>query len=253
MKVAVAGGTGVLGKLVVAALAATGDEVLALSRNQPRALPSGAEHRAIDLTTGEGLAEALTDAEALVDASNSSPRNAGRVLIEGTRRLLHAGAEAGVGHYVGISIVGCDRVPMAYYRVKVAQEEEIAAGAMPWSLMRATQFHELLDWAFGRAARFRLRPTGASRLQPVAAAVVAERLAAVARQGPAGRVAEVAGPEVRTLSELSGAWRRARGRAAIPLRIPSIGKVARPVREGAICNPEAAAGGLTFEQWLEGG
>lgn len=252
MKVAVAGGTGVLGKLVVAELAARGDEVLALSRNRPKRSPTGAEHRAVDLTTGEGLAAALAGVEVVVDASNSNPRNAGPVLVEGTRRLLRACAEAGVRHYVGISIVGCDRVPIAYYEVKVEQEQEIAAGEVPWSLLRATQFHDLLDWAFARAARFRLRPTGAYRLQPVAAIVVARRLAAAAHEEPAGRLPEVAGPKVHTLSELSAAWRRAKGRAALPLRLPSIGKIGRPLGEGALTSPEAGGDGPTFERWLAG-
>lgn len=253
MKVVVVGGTGVLGAPLVAALAARGDDVLALSRNPGRQLPAGAEHRRVDLTDGEGLAEALAGAEVVVDASNSNPRNARPVLVDGTQRLRRAGAEAGVRHHVGISIVGCDRVPIAYYKVKVEQEQAIAAGLVPWTMLRATQFHELLDWAFGGAARLRLRPTGNSRLQPVAAAVVAERLAEVAHQEPAGWLPEIAGPEVRTLSELSGAWRRVKGRAALPLRIPSVGKIGRPVREGALCNPEGAAGGPSFERWLADG
>lgn len=252
MKVAVAGGTGVLGKPVVAALAARGDEVLALSRNAPARLPAGAEHRQVDLTGGAGLAEALAGVETVVDASNSNPRDAGPVLVEGTKRLLAAGAEAGVRHHVGVSIVGCDQVPIAYYKVKVEQEEAIAAGQVPWSILRATQFHQLLEWGFGQAARLRLRPTGRSRLQPVEASVVAARLAEAAHAEPGGRLPEVAGPKVQTLGELSAAWRRAKGRRLLPLRLPSVGRIGRPVGEGALCNPGAAAGGPTFEEWLTG-
>ncbi|HEU4906408.1 MAG TPA: NAD(P)H-binding protein [Solirubrobacterales bacterium] len=253
MKAAVVGGTGVLGAPIVAGLAARGDDVLILSRKPPRELPAGAGHRSVDLTDGAGLDEALTGVEVVVDASNSSPRDAGPVLVEGTRRLLGAAAQTGVRHYVGVSIVGCERVPTGYYKVKARQEEEIAAGEVPWSLLRATQFHQLLDWGFGQAARFRLRPTGRARLQPIAAAVVAERLVEVAHLDPAGRLPEIAGPEVQTLSELSSAWRRAKGRAALPVRIPSIGKIGRPVGEGALCNPDAAAGGPSFTEWLAAG
>lgn len=250
VKAAVIGGTGVLGAPIVAELAARGDAVTVISRNAPGRLPEGATHRAVDLTDGAGLDEALAGVEVVLDASNSSPRNAGPVLVDGTQRLLSAAAEAGARHYVGISIVGCDRVPTGYYTVKVEQEEAIAAGPVPWSLLRATQFHSLLAWAFGEAARFRLRPTGKARLQPVDAAVVAARLAEAAHRDPAGRLPELAGPELRTLSELSAAWRRAKGRAALPLRLPSVGKIGRPAAEGALCNPDAAGGGPTFEQWL---
>jgi uncharacterized protein YbjT (DUF2867 family) len=252
MKVAVVGGTGVLGKPLVAELAARGDEVLALSRTAPRKLPDGASHRRIDLTTGEGLAEALADVEVIVDASSSSPRNAAPVLVEGTKRLLRAGAEAGARHYVGVSIVGCERVPMAYYKVKVEQEGVIAAGAIPWSLLRATQFHTLIDHMFKQDARFGIVRSGSARFQPIDPPRVAERLAAAAHAEPAGLLPDVAGPKVLTLSELAKAWRRA-GHRALPLRFPMVGPIGRPLREGALCNPDAAAGGPTFEEWLARG
>lgn len=255
MKVAVVGGTGVLGKPLVAELAARGDEVRALSRKAPSKLPEGVTHRSVDLTQDDsGLDEALAGVEVVVDASNSmSMRNAGPVLVDGTERLLAAGAKAGILHHVGISIVGCDRVPTPYYKVKVEQEEAIAAAGVPWSLLRATQFHSLLAWAFERAARARLSPRGGARLQPVDVAVVAERLASAAHAEPGGRLPDVAGPEVRTLSELSKAWRNAKGLLLAPLPIPMVGSIGRPLREGALCNTDAAAGGATFEQWLGNG
>jgi uncharacterized protein YbjT (DUF2867 family) len=251
MKVAVVGGTGVLGRPLVAELAARGDEVRVLSRTPPSKPLEGTSHHRVDLTSGEGLPGALSGVEVVVDAANSSPRDAGPVLVDGTRRLLAAGAQAGVRHHIGISIVGCDRVPTAYYKVKVEQEEVIATGEVPWSLLRATQFHSLLAWAFGQAARARMRPAGGARLQPVDAAVVAARLADAAHADPAGRLPEVAGPEVLTLSELAKIWRRAEGRRLLlPLPIPMVGKIGRPLREGALCNPDAAAGGPTFEKSL---
>ena len=252
MKVAVAGGTGTLGTPLVAELARRGSEVLALSRTAPRELPEGAAHRRVDLSAGDGLAEALTGVEVLVDAANTSPSR-GDELVAITRRLLDAAAGANVRHFVGVSIVGCDRVPTSYYKAKVRQEEAIAAGQVPWSLLRATQFHNLLDWAFGAAARWRLLPTGSARLQPVDVRVVAARLAEAAHSEPAGRLPDLAGPEVRTLSELAHAWRAARGRRLLPLRIPMAGRIGRPLRDAALCDPRAAAGGPTFEEWLAGG
>lgn len=250
MKVAVVGGTGVLGKPLARELAARGDEVRVLSRSAPAKLPEGVVHHRVDLTRDDGgLAGALTGVEVIVDASNSSPRNAAPVLVEGTRRLLHNGAQAGARHYVGISIVGCDRVPMAYYKVKVEQEEAIAAGDVPWSLLRATQFHPLLTWAFAQVGRFGIVPTGSARLQPIDPTIVVSRMIELAQAEPAGRVADIAGPEILTLSELAKAWRRA-GHRTIPLRIPMVGRIGRPVREGALCDPAAAAGGASFEQWL---
>ncbi|HKB50846.1 MAG TPA: NAD(P)H-binding protein [Solirubrobacterales bacterium] len=251
MKVAVVGGTGVLGAPLVAELAARGDEVRVLSRGAPKNPPAGVSHRPVDLISGEGLAEALAEVEVVVDAANSTAKP-GEVLAEGTRRLLRAGADAGVRHHIGVSIVGCDRVPLAYYKVKVEQEAAIAAGEVPWSLLRATQFHTLIAWAFGQAGRFGVVPTGSARLQPIHPPVVAARLAEVAHAEPAGRLPDVAGPEVQTLSELARAWRGA-GHRALPLRIPMVGRIGRPLSEGALCNPAAASDGPSFERWLADG
>lgn len=253
IKVAVAGGTGTLGAPLVAELARSGDEVLGLSRGGAGEPPDGAAHRVIDLSIEEGLADALTGFEVVVDAVNTAP-NRGEELVAITRRLLDAAADAGVRHFVAVSIVGCDRVPTSYYKAKVRQEEAIAAGRVPWSILRATQFHDLLDRTFGTAARRRVSPRGAARLQPVDVRVVAARLADAVHAWPAGRLPDVAGPQVQTLSELARAWCSARERPwLLPLRIPMVGKIGGPLREATLCNPQAAVDGPAFEQWLAGG
>ncbi|HEX3174148.1 MAG TPA: NAD(P)H-binding protein [Solirubrobacterales bacterium] len=248
LKVAVVGGTGVLGRLVVKELLERGDEVRVLSRSAD-GRTMGAPHRRADLETGEGLDEGLRGVEVVVDASNSRER-AQQVLVEGGERLLAAAADAGVRHHVAVSIVGCDRVPIAYYKAKVAQERAVEGSAVPWSLLRASQFHQLFDWAFGSAARFGFVPTGAARLQPIDPAAVAPRIAAAVHGEPGGRLPDVAGPETMTLSELARIWRRARGRRSLPLRIPMVGARGRALRRGDLCDPAAAIECRTFERWL---
>ena len=187
MRVAVIGGTGELGSLVVDELAARGDDVRAVSRSTPAegALPVGVEHVRADLASGEGVRTALDDVEVVLDASNDR-RRARDVLVDGTLRLVAAGADAGVRHHVAISIVGCDRVPHPYYKAKVAQEEALASGTVPWSLLRATQFHALVVAGLAGPARFGVLPKVRVPLQPIDAAVVARRLAD-ARPRRAGR------------------------------------------------------------------
>ena len=172
------------------------------------------------------------------------------MLVEGSRRLLAAEADAGVRHHVGISILGCDRVPLGYYRAKVAQEQAIAGGRIPWSLLRASQFHTLIATVFELWGRAHAVPTGKARLQPVDPRVVARRIADSVHEGPAGRLPDVAGPEIGTLTELAGAWRRHHGRRLLPVRLPMAGPIGRPLREAALCDPAAAAGGTTFEEWV---
>jgi uncharacterized protein YbjT (DUF2867 family) len=146
MKIAIMGGTGLLGRQVSEELRTRGHEVRAVSRSAPA-------YRA-DLTTGAGLDEAVAGCDVIVDASNNSSRTAAATLVEGTRRLLAAGQRAGVPHHVCVSVVGCDRIPMGYFRVKAEQEGVVAQGAMPWIIVRATQFHEYLAAMLGAGARY---------------------------------------------------------------------------------------------------
>jgi uncharacterized protein YbjT (DUF2867 family) len=248
MTVAVVGGTGTLGSLVVAELLGRGERVAVLSRRDAN-VPAGAEHRRVDLTSGEGLDLALDGVRAVVDAANSQ-KGAKETLVEGTRRLVEAGARSGVANHVTISIVGIDRVPISYYKVKLAQEEALEAGEVPWTLLRATQFHQLVDGAFAAAARFGVRPTGNAKVQPSDPAVVAARLAEAALGAPAGRLPDIGGPRVQTLGELSATWAAARGRHRLPLRVPSLGKTGKALAAGGLCDEHAAAPGEDFAEWL---
>jgi len=253
MRVAVIGGTGELGSRVVAELAARGDDVRAVSRSAPPdgTLPPGARHARADLASGEGLGDALAGVEVVVEAANDR-RRARDVLVDGTLRLLAAEADAGVRHHVAISIVGCDRVPNAYYKAKVAQEQALASGTVPWTLLRATQFHALPAAAFAGVARTRVLPRIAVPLQPIDTAVVARRLAELAHGEPAARVADVAGPRVETLAALADQWRRHARRRLLPLPLPprALGTGAREMAAGYLTNPTAAVEGPTFADWL---
>ena len=144
-------------------------------------------------------------------------------------------------------------MPVSYYKVKLAQEEALEAGAVPWTLLRATQFHQLLDAVFAGAARFGVRPTGKAKLQPIDPRVVAARLADAALAEPAGRLPDIAGPRVQTLGELSAAWASARGKHRLPLRVPALGKVGKALAAGGALRARGRAGGEDFEEWLRHG
>lgn len=242
--IAVIGGSGTLGAPLVEELRSRGHEVRALSRRSA-AFP-------VDLTTGAGLGAALDGCEVVIDASNnSSPRGAKATLVGGTQRLLQAAGAAGVGHVVCISIVGCERAPMGYYKVKTEQERLVTEGAVPWSIVRATQFHELVAWAFGALARFGVLALPSARLQTVAAAEVAQAVADVAEREPLRRRLEVAGPEVLDLRELGRTWRTATGRRALLVPVLLPGRLGRALRDGALTNEQPeVTGSSTFAAWL---
>ncbi|HEY3877886.1 MAG TPA: NAD(P)H-binding protein [Trebonia sp.] len=235
MRIAIAGGTGTLGRPVAAELSERGHEVRVLSRHAP-------EYQ-VDLTTGAGLAAALDGCQVVVDASSSPPRTAAAVLVAGNRRLLDE-------HHVCVSIVGCDRLPIGYYRVKTEQEDVVVRGPVPWTIVRATQFHELVAGFFGAAARYGVVPAPRGVLQPIAAADAARAVADVAVGEPGRGRVEVAGPEVVPIGELAATWRRATGRRALLVPLPVPGRVGRALRDGWLtaARPDGR-GSVTFATW----
>ncbi|MFC9895334.1 SDR family oxidoreductase [Nocardia sp. NPDC127579] len=248
MRVAVIGGTGVLGSAVVREASTRGHEVRVVSRNAPA--DTTFEHRAADLRTGAGLAEALADCEVVVNAANAITKSAD-VLVDGERILLDAEKQAGVAHHVEISIVGCDVVPYAYYRTKVAQEQVVADGPIPWTLLRATQFHHLIERIVATADRVRITPRSSALTQPIDVDAVAVRLVDAVAAGPSGRIPDIGGPEVLTITEAARIYREHTGHAGIPLPVPIPGAMGRALRAGGLrVGPDGATLGIGFAEWL---
>ena len=226
MNIAIVGGTGTLGRHIVTELRTRGHEVRVLSRGAPK-------YR-IDLITGDGLAEALDGCQVVVDASNNSSRSAAATLVEGSRRLLAAGQAAGVAHHVCVSIVGCERVPIGYFQAKAAQEDVVRQGPLPWTIVRATQFHEYVAATFASMARTRMLPAPKAVLQPVASGEVGRVVADIAEIQPRHGCISIAGPEIASVRTLATTWRRATGTRAALVPLPLPGKLGRVLRAGAL-------------------
>ena len=238
----VTGGSGTLGTHVVSRLRHKGHDVRVLSRR-----PGVGTHRG-DLSTGAGVATAVQGASVVVHAA-SDTRRFGRRDEQQTRRLL--AACSGVDHLVYISIVGIDRIPYAYYRAKLRVEEMIASSGVSHSILRATQFHELMELGLGFLSRLPVAPLPLDfRFQPMAAAEAADQLAALALASPAGRVPDIGGPEVLDLATMVGAWRDQRGRLRRTVRLRLPGATARGFRAGLNTCPERAVGTITWPQFL---
>jgi uncharacterized protein YbjT (DUF2867 family) len=242
MRVAVAGGTGVVGRRVVTALTSAGHQVVVLARAN-----------GIDLVSGAGLASALDGVRAVIDVSNvvtTRRQQAVEFFSTVTRQLMAAGELAGVQHHLALSIVGIDRVPTGYYQGKLAQEHLVLHGPVPGSVLRATQFHEfagqLLDRMPGPVAVLPRMP-----LQPVAAGEVAAMLAGLGTGTVTGRHPELAGPQVHELAELARRLLQARGERRRVLPVPLPGATGRALAAGALL-PQGPGlrGQQTFEQWL---
>lgn len=238
----VTGGTGALGRHVVTRLQERGDEVRVLSRRW------GAGTHVGDLNTGAGVADAARGAELVVHAA-SDTRRFGRADLRQTEHLLKAAKDA--QHLLYVSIVGIDSIPYAYYRHKLACEQSIASSAVPYTILRATQFHELIGWLMRAAERLPVAPLPLDfRFQTVAADEVAARIAEMTHGDPRREIVDFGGPEVLTLGQMAHAWRDQRGRPRRVVRLPVPGRVGRGFREGRNTCPEHAEGTQTWAQFV---
>jgi uncharacterized protein YbjT (DUF2867 family) len=253
-RILVTGGTGTLGRLLVARLRDAGRRVRVLSRRS-REAEEGVEFVTGDLATGEGIEAAAEGAEIIVHCAGTSKGDEDKAL-----NLVRAASRAGARHLVYISVVGADRVPVVsgvdramfgYFASKLAAERVVADSGLPWTTLRATQFHDLILTVARQMARLPVIPVPAgSRAQPVDTGEVADRLAELALGTPAGLVPDVAGPRVYGAAELFRGFLRARGkhRPIVPIRLP--GKAAAAFRAGANLAPDRAVGRRTWEDFL---
>lgn len=245
-EVLVTGGTGVLGRRVVERLGAAGVGARVLSRGGWPGTVRG------DLLTGEGLDVAVRGVDTVVHCASSSVRRSRQVDVEGTGRLLETAAAAGVSHLVYISIVGVDRAPYyPYYRVKLETERVIERSPIPHTILRATQFYDLVLMAARFLDRLPAMPVPAGLLgQPIDAGEVADRMVELALSSPAGRVPDIGGPEVRTLTSAARGYLGVLGSRKGILEFPFPGKMALAIRNGALTCPENAYGKTRWEDFL---
>lgn len=244
----VTGGTGTLGRPLIDRLLDDGHDVRALSRRPHTGAARPRLHSyAVDLHDGTGLREAVAGVDAIVHCA-STPAGGD---AEAAGRLVAAAKAAGVPHLVYISIVGVDRVPIAYYRTKLAVERLIEDSGIGWTVLRTTQFHDLVLGLVKAGARSPVVPVPMGvRVQPVEVREVADRLAELAAGEPAGRVTDLGGPEVLDARDLVRATLEAGGRRRLllPLRLP--GSAAAALRRGGNLVPEHADGRRTYADFL---
>ncbi|GIF52367.1 uncharacterized protein YbjT (DUF2867 family) [Asanoa ferruginea] len=246
MRVAVIGGTGLVGRHTVDALRAAGHDPVAVSRR------SG-----VDVTTGKGLDEALDGVEAVVDVANTglTDRSAAeRFFAAETENVLAAEQRAGVGHHVLLSIVGIDDVEgNAHYAGKRIQQAMVSDGAIPWTIVASTQFYDFPAMVAGWTRDGDRSIVPPLLMRPIAVVDVAAVLAEVAVGKPLGRLIEIAGPDTHDLVDMARRTLAAQGDPVrlvaswrdSPLGVEMAGEVLLP-------GDDARIGSTTFEEWLEG-
>jgi uncharacterized protein YbjT (DUF2867 family) len=241
-KIAVAGASGRVGHHLVEILEAGGHDVVAMSRST-----------GVDVITREGLADALTGVDVIVDAaggSSSDQHEATDFFVTSARNLQEAGERAGVSRIVVVSIIGADRFTAGYNVAKIAHEETLKAGPVPVQVLRAAQFHELFPLVVEWGRQGDVSYVQKMRTQPVAARNVAEALADLALRADGPAYSEIAGPREESSVELAT---RLCARRGDPVRIEGVSYETdhELFEAGALLpGPEAALAGPTFEEWL---
>ena len=242
MRLAVIGGTGLIGSQVVKILNASGHEAM------PHSPSTG-----LDLLSGQGLPEALKGADVVVNLTNSPTfDDASPAFFQTTMdNLLSAASVAGVGHAVILSIVGADLVPgLVYYRAKVLQEDLLKAGPVPYSIVRATQFFEFMDWTVNETADDDTVRLPATLIQPVASADVARAVAGVSVGPPLQGTRNIAGPEVFALDELGKITLAARGDDRTVVTDDSAGMLAAAAGDALVAKEGAVIARTGYREWL---
>jgi uncharacterized protein YbjT (DUF2867 family) len=251
----VTGGTGTLGRLVVARLLNNGQAVRVLSRGRLVGDVGSAERVTADLATGDGVDAALKDTQIVLHLAGSARGDEAKA-----RNLVLAATRAGVRHIVYISVVGADRIPVrswldralfGYFAAKRAAEEVIADSGLPWTTLRSTQTHQLNFKVVQGMSRLPIVPVPSGwRFQPIDAGEVADRLVELALGAPGGLVPAVGGPRIYEMTELVRSYLHVTGRRRPIVSMPLAGGAARAFRQGANLAPDRAVGQRTWEDFL---
>ncbi|TKK88041.1 SDR family oxidoreductase [Herbidospora galbida] len=238
----VTGGTGILGRQVIADLRRAGREVRNLARS------AGGPYQG-DLVTGEGVAAAADGVGTVVHLASKPP---GKTDVQAARNLLKALAPG--THVVYISIVGVDRHPYSYYQVKHAVEQLVEASGLPYTILRTTQFHDFMASLCRTMTKSPIVPVPLGwAAQPIAISEVSAQLATLAMGAPAGRVADMGGPQVLSFREMVELYMAAEGKRKPIVELLVPGRVSKAFRAGYQLTPERAVGRITFQEFLRGG
>ena len=254
MKVLITGGTGTLGSAFVGAARGKVDSIRILSRRpQPDDAGRGIAWSEGNISTGDGIDDAVNGVNVVVHAATSPGRRSKGVDAGGTKRMLKAAEKAGVDLFLYPSIVGIEDIPFSYYRHKLLAEQAIKEADVPHAILRATQFHSLVHQLIAAAMRFPLitfLPTD-FQAQPVDSREVANQIVEHLQAGDTGRLPEFGGPEISTLRYFSDQWMELKQKSKSIFRLPFPGEVARAFRNGKNITPENRKGIVTWKEWLQ--
>lgn len=249
-RILILGATGLLGRHVVKVLKSS-NPVLA-GRTKP-ANVKDEQWRTVDLLKRTGFEAALTNIDTVVHLASATQGFDARVDVDGTAELLRIAREKGVKHFLYVSIVGIDRVPIKYYKIKLETEKLIKESGVPFTIFRATQFHEFIDMILKRLLALPLSFLPRAMIQPVETGAVAREIESLIKRGPGNDIVELGGPQVLPLGDLAQTWLAAQKRRTFVVPLPGIflGQAGAPLIAGALTTNRTALDSIPWKTWLQ--
>ena len=252
--VLVTGGTGTLGRAVVVRLLNGPHRVRILSHQGQPVMPAAVEVAPGDLASGAGLREAAAGVEVIMHCATNWRDPHMRTDVAGTRALLDAARAGGWPHLLYNSIVGVDQTEYAYYRAKREAEQMVAQSGFPWTVLRATQFHNFVQYLLqscGADTQPEVVVPGGIRLQSIDVGEVADRLVLLMERGPSGQTLEMGGPQILSLEAMAQTYVHLWGHQATIRSAEPADEMYTMMRTGIILTPAHAEGKITWEQYLQ--
>jgi uncharacterized protein YbjT (DUF2867 family) len=251
MKILVTGGTGTLGQAFTKQAIEKNIEVRIASRRPPQ--KEITEWSFLDLETGEGLQNALMDVDIVLHTATSPLKNSDLIDVQGTKNLVESCKEHHIKHLLFPSIVGIESLPLPYYQSKMKAENIIKESGVPYTIMRSTQFHSLIDKLFHGLTKFPISflPTQ-FKCQSVDVDEVASAMLDLCQVSPQGSINDFGGPEILTFKEMFSIWKQYRKRKTLMIPLPSIPlALFKAIEEGKNTNIEQKKGRATWAQWVK--
>jgi uncharacterized protein YbjT (DUF2867 family) len=248
-KYLITGGGGVLGKELLHLFEQQAIPCIVASRTNPSKF-SNWQH--IDLENTDTLQEATANKEVIFHLASGTKKFSKNVDVEGTKRLLQKAKDNGAAHFVYISIVGIEKVPYVYYRYKLEAEQEIIRSGIPYTILRATQFHEFIDFIFQMLLKFPVAFVPKHiKVQPVHAKAVAQMLFDIGQAQPLNKTLNIGGREVLEAGDMAKSWLSAQHKTKLLLPLPLIGKAGNALNNGGLTCTEQAYQSITWNEWLQ--
>ncbi|GJM35433.1 MAG: nucleotide-diphosphate-sugar epimerase [Saprospiraceae bacterium] len=253
-KIFITGATGLLGKAMLEAMDRESFDITIGQRQDPQIEHLSYKWTKFDLAD-TSLSLNLSGVDTIFHLASSTRKPSYELDVDGTESLLNNAKEYGVKHFIYISIVGIEKVPIKYYKIKKSAEEAIENSGVPYTILRATQFHEFFEMIIKGLQRFPIVILpGKAVLQPIEVNRVAQKLLEISLQQPSNQILEIGGQEKLTLKAAMNLWLKSKGVRKPILDIPMflLGKIGRALKQGGLTTDECDGGSRRWGEWLEG-